>query len=115
MSRLMTRRRFLIGSTLTASALGLSGCDALVQNDKVQTTLKLAEGLTKRAQRLLIGDNTLAREYTLADISPSFRANGTSMPDGAQYSAIVVDAIFRSGSWRSVASSSAQPNSPLQT
>ncbi|MDP9571240.1 UNVERIFIED_ORG: DMSO/TMAO reductase YedYZ molybdopterin-dependent catalytic subunit [Agrobacterium larrymoorei] len=85
MSRLMTRRRFLIGSTLTASALGLSGCDALVQNDKVQTTLKLAEGLTKRAQRLLIGDNTLAREYTLADISPSFRANGTSMPDGAQY------------------------------
>lgn len=85
MSRLMTRRRFLIGSTLTASALGLSGCDALVQNDKVQKTLKLAEGLTKRAQRLLIGDNTLAREYTLADISPSFRANGTSMPDGAQY------------------------------
>ncbi len=36
MSRLITRRRFLIGSTLTASALGLSGCDALVQNDKVQ-------------------------------------------------------------------------------
>jgi hypothetical protein len=32
MSRLLTRRRFLVGTTLTASALGLSGCDALVEN-----------------------------------------------------------------------------------
>jgi DMSO/TMAO reductase YedYZ molybdopterin-dependent catalytic subunit len=85
MTRLMTRRRFLIGSTLTASALGLSGCDALVENPKVQSVLKIAEGLTMRTQRLLIGDDTLAREFSVADISPAFRANGTSIPDGAQY------------------------------
>ncbi len=71
-------------STLTASALGLSGCDALFQTTRSNNP-ETRRGLTKRAQRLLIGDNTLAREYTLADISPSFRANGTSMPDGAQY------------------------------
>jgi DMSO/TMAO reductase YedYZ molybdopterin-dependent catalytic subunit len=85
MSRIITRRRFLIGSTLTASALGLNGCDALVESPKVQSILKIAEGLTMKTQRALIGDDTLAREYTLADISPTFRANGTSMPDGAQY------------------------------
>lgn len=89
MSRLITRRRFLIGSTLTASALGLSGCDALVENPSVQQALRMAEGLTMRTQRLLIGDNTLAREFSLADISPTFRANGTSMPDGAQYQALL--------------------------
>jgi DMSO/TMAO reductase YedYZ molybdopterin-dependent catalytic subunit len=85
MSRLITRRRFLIGSTLTASALGLSGCDVLVENPSVQQALRMAEGLTMRTQRLLLGDNALAREFTAADISPVFRANGTSMPDGAQY------------------------------
>jgi DMSO/TMAO reductase YedYZ molybdopterin-dependent catalytic subunit len=85
MSRLITRRRFLIGSTLTASALGLSGCDVLVENPSVQQALRMAEGLTMRTQRLLLGDNALAREFTTADISPVFRANGTSMPDGAQY------------------------------
>ncbi|WP_313199417.1 molybdopterin-binding protein [Rhizobium sp.] len=85
MSRIITRRRFLIGSTLTASALGLSGCDAPVESPKVQSILKIAEGLTMKTQRALIGDDTLAREFTMADISPTFRANGTRMPDGAQY------------------------------
>ena len=85
MSRLITRRRFLIGSTLTASALGLSGCDALVQDDRVRSVLKIAEGFTMKTQRLLIGDTALAREFTEADISPVFRANGTSMPDNPQY------------------------------
>ncbi len=78
-----------------------------------RTTLKLAEGLTKRAQRLLIGDNTLAREYTLADISPSFRANGTSMPDGAQYQQLL-STQFSQWQLEVGGSSSAQPNSPLQ-
>ncbi len=85
MSRLITRRRFLIGSTLTASALGLSGCDAVVENPKVQSVLKIAEGFTMKTQRFLIGDSALAREFSTADISPTFRSNGTSMPDGAQY------------------------------
>ena len=85
MSRIITRRRFLIGSTLAASALGLSGCDALVQDDRVKSVLKIAEGFTMKTQRLLIGDNALAREFSEADISPVFRANGTSMPDNPLY------------------------------
>ncbi|MGO8063239.1 molybdopterin-binding protein [Rhizobium johnstonii] len=85
MSRIITRRRFLIGATMTASALGLAGCDALVENDRTKSVLKIAEGLSMKTQRFLLGDDALAREFTEADISPTFRANGTSMPDNARY------------------------------
>ncbi|MBY3215089.1 molybdopterin-dependent oxidoreductase [Rhizobium laguerreae] len=85
MSRIITRRRFLIGATMTASALGLAGCDALVENDRTKSVLKIAEGFSMKTQRFLLGDDALAREFTEVDISPTFRANGTSMPDNARY------------------------------
>ncbi|MBY5899546.1 molybdopterin-dependent oxidoreductase [Rhizobium leguminosarum] len=85
MSRIITRRHFLIGASMTASALGLAGCDALVESDRTKSVLKIAEGLSMKTQRFLLGDDALAREFTEADISPTFRANGTSMPDNARY------------------------------
>ncbi|MBB4214026.1 DMSO/TMAO reductase YedYZ molybdopterin-dependent catalytic subunit [Rhizobium sp. BK212] len=85
MSRIITRRRFLIGATMTASALGLAGCDALGESDRTKSVLKIAEGLSMKTQRFLLGDDALAREFTEADISPTFRTNGTSMPDNARY------------------------------
>lgn len=84
MSPLITRRLFMIGSTLTASALGLSGCDALVESDRTKSVLKIAEKVSMKSQRFLLGDNALAREFAEADLSPVFRANGTSMPDNQQ-------------------------------
>ncbi len=85
MSHLLTRRRFLIGSTLGASALTLSGCDLLEQNTDVAAVIRSAETLTMKAQRLLQGRNALAREFAETDISPSFRVNGTSAPDSEEY------------------------------
>ncbi|MBY5591012.1 molybdopterin-dependent oxidoreductase [Rhizobium leguminosarum] len=85
MSRIITRRRFLIGATMTASALGLASCDAIVESDRTKSVLKIAEGFSMKTQRFLLGDDALAREFTEADISPTFRANGTSMPDDARY------------------------------
>ena len=85
MSRIISRRRFLIGASMTASALGLAGCDALVESDRTKSVLKIAEGFSMMTQRFLLGDDALAREFTEADISPTFRANGTSMPDNARY------------------------------
>ncbi|MCD7109432.1 molybdopterin-binding protein [Rhizobium sp. DKSPLA3] len=89
MTRLLTRRRFLIGSTLTASALGLTGCDGLAEDGTVQSVIRMAERLTMGTQRLLIGDTALAREFRPEDLSPTFRANGTTMPDGAEYQALL--------------------------
>jgi DMSO/TMAO reductase YedYZ molybdopterin-dependent catalytic subunit len=85
MSQILTRRRFLIGSALSASALALSGCDVLDQNSNIESALRSAEQLTMKAQRLLQGRGALAREFTEAEISPTFRVNGSSAPDSDEY------------------------------
>lgn len=97
MTTILTRRRFLIGGTLGASALTLSGCDLLNQNTDVTNVLKSAESLTMKAQRLLQGRDALAREYQEKDISPSFRVNGTSAPDSDEY-AELLESKFKN--WR---------------
>ncbi|MDR6293147.1 MULTISPECIES: molybdopterin-binding protein [Inquilinus] len=93
----LTRRRFLIGSASGASALALTGCDMLEQNSGLGAVIRSAETLTMKAQRLLLGRGALAREFAETDISPSFRVNGTSAPDGDEY-AQLVDGKF--ASWR---------------
>ncbi len=79
-----SRRRFLTGLAAGGGALALAGCDRLTQTPAVDTLLGNTEQLTMRAQRVL-GGGRLAREYTEADLSPVFRANGTQMPDSAEY------------------------------
>jgi DMSO/TMAO reductase YedYZ molybdopterin-dependent catalytic subunit len=90
-----SRRRFLLGGALGALALG--GCDAAGQDPDVSRVLRSAETLTLRTQRLLLGRGALAREYTEADLSRSFRVNGTSMPDSEAYAALLAD---RFANWR---------------
>jgi DMSO/TMAO reductase YedYZ molybdopterin-dependent catalytic subunit len=81
----ITRRRLLIGSAAGLGAFGLTGCDDVVQNANVQSVLEMAETLTMKSQRLLVPKDKLAREYSEADISPTFRPNGTSQPDSEAY------------------------------
>jgi DMSO/TMAO reductase YedYZ molybdopterin-dependent catalytic subunit len=88
MSRLFTRRRFLIGSALGVSAATLTGCDVLDQNPAVGRVIRSAETLTMKAQRILQGRDALAREFGESEISPSFRVNGTSAPDSEEYAAL---------------------------
>lgn len=84
-SKLLTRRRFLIGSTLGASAITLSSCDLPNQSQSLDRVVASAESLTMRVQRFLQGRHALAREFSEADISPSFRVNGSSSPDSDEY------------------------------
>lgn len=80
----LTRRRFLIGSSVAATGL-LTGCDALVQSTTINDILQRAESLTMGAQRLLMGHQPLAREFSEADLSPVFKPNGTSEPGSEEY------------------------------
>jgi DMSO/TMAO reductase YedYZ molybdopterin-dependent catalytic subunit len=82
-----TRRRFLIGGAL--GALALAGCDAPNLDSNAGPLLRAAEGLTRRGQRLLQGRGALAREYDPADISASFRVNGSSKPESEAYTALL--------------------------
>jgi DMSO/TMAO reductase YedYZ molybdopterin-dependent catalytic subunit len=76
------------GVLRTAAALGtlwLTGCDRLSDNPRVQRLLGQAEGWSRRMARIVGGSAPLAREYTRADLSPSFRANGSTDPDSDEY------------------------------
>jgi DMSO/TMAO reductase YedYZ molybdopterin-dependent catalytic subunit len=84
----MISRRGLIRSIAAgAGGLLLTGCNKINANPGVRSLLQSAEGLTMRAQRLITDRNALAREFTQADLSPVFRANGTRFPPGADYEA----------------------------
>ena len=72
-------------------ALLVSACDRLNNNPKVVATLQGAEHLTRRAQRLLTDRKALAREFTPADISADFKANGTLRPQDPAYVALLAN------------------------
>lgn len=85
----MNRRRWLSG--MAAAALGgmLAGCNRLTMNPVVQQGLAMAEGLTRRAQRLVVDRHALAQEFAPSQISAQFRANGSTSPGDPEYRALV--------------------------
>lgn len=89
MTLILPRRRMLQGLAASAGGLLLAGCDKLVQSSSVTKVLQTAESLSMGSQRLLLSDAALAREFSEADLSPSFRSNGTSMPTGAAYARLL--------------------------
>ena len=89
MTMFLDRRRLLAGLALGGTSLALGGCDRLAVSDSVQRVLRMAERLTMGAQRTLLSDKALAREFTEADLSPVFKANGTEMPDSEAYASLM--------------------------
>ncbi len=84
-----TRRNWLTGVGVTAASLWLSACDKLTNDPKFAGMLTKAEGLTQRAQRAVTDRKALAREFTPADISKDFKANGTLRPQDYEYVALL--------------------------
>ena len=84
----MNRRHWLAGALSVVGAVTLSACDRIGQSPVARQALRMAEGLTRRVQRLIIPREALAPEYALADISPDFRANGSTDPQAADYLAL---------------------------
>jgi DMSO/TMAO reductase YedYZ molybdopterin-dependent catalytic subunit len=85
----MNRRDGLRTLALGAAGALLAACDRLTMNPDVQKGLAAAEGLTRRAQRLVANRTALAAEFTRAEISPDFRANGSTNPGDPEYRALV--------------------------
>jgi DMSO/TMAO reductase YedYZ molybdopterin-dependent catalytic subunit len=83
------RRGFLARLVAGTGAALLGGCTDLSQNPWVTGVLSRVEDLTRAAQHLFAGPQSLAPEYTKADISPVFRANGTLDPGTPAYKAHV--------------------------
>ena len=82
------RRRFITAGGAAVGAALLAGCDPLATSPNIRALLASAEKLTLAAQRLIVPRTALAREYTEADLSPYFRANGSVDPHDADYRAL---------------------------
>jgi DMSO/TMAO reductase YedYZ molybdopterin-dependent catalytic subunit len=79
------RRGFLTRGLAAASTALLAGCDGLSDQPWVKRVLDSAETLTRVSQRALLSPTALAREYSEADLSPAFRANGSTDPGDPEY------------------------------
>jgi len=83
--RVLHRRDFLTRGLAAASTALLAGCDGLSDQPWVKRVLDSAETLTRMSQRALLSPTALAREYSEADLSPAFRANGSTDPGDPDY------------------------------
>ena len=85
----IARRRFVTAATVSASGLVLTGCDAfdglLGSDAAVRQTLEKANNLTYRVHRMLLGENSLAQEFTDSDIRQPQRPNGVTDPSDEDY------------------------------
>jgi DMSO/TMAO reductase YedYZ molybdopterin-dependent catalytic subunit len=85
-------------------AAGFGGAGALVWNANALTlspsfahVFRAVEDWTRMSQRTLLLPGQLAKEYSVADISPTFKANGTFDPGGDDYNAQVAQSFTN---WR---------------
>ena len=83
-----SRRRFLTRLVVGAGTLVLSGCERLSESDWFPKVLSAGERVSAAVQTLVTGRKAMAQEFSEADISPSFRSNGTAMPDSEAYEAL---------------------------
>jgi DMSO/TMAO reductase YedYZ molybdopterin-dependent catalytic subunit len=89
--RTLTRRQMLFRGTVAFGGLALGACDRLTESPSFREVLQTAEQLTYRGQRALVGNNALAREFSEANLSPTFRSNGTDAPDSDEYRRLAQD------------------------
>ena len=85
------RRRFLARIAAAAGALGVAGCDRLSQSEWFPPILDSAERLNERLAKLVTGRSAMAKEYSAAEVSPTFRSNGTARPENPEYAALAAN------------------------
>jgi DMSO/TMAO reductase YedYZ molybdopterin-dependent catalytic subunit len=95
MPKSVSRRKLIAWSATSAAGLALGGCDILdgltESDNRVRNVLEKANSLTYRTQRLLLGNNWLAPEYSESDIRQGQRPNGTTDPDDEDYRALATN------------------------
>jgi DMSO/TMAO reductase YedYZ molybdopterin-dependent catalytic subunit len=91
------RRRFLERMAMAAAAAALAGCDKLADSKSFKSLLAAADRPTDAALHALTSENALAQEFTEADISAVFKANGSVNPQTPEYLAMVANGF---ADWR---------------
>jgi DMSO/TMAO reductase YedYZ molybdopterin-dependent catalytic subunit len=89
----LAKRKFMRRALAGGSALLLGGCDRLGANESFAQLLSAGETLSHGVRNLIgaSGAVTMAQEFTKADLSPTFRGNGNTDPDSADYKAMAAN------------------------
>lgn len=90
-------RRRLLRYLTGLSGLVLSGCDALSNSAWFPKVLNVGQKLNRGLQPAITSRKAMAQEFGEADLSPTFRSNGTSNPNTDSYNLLAQNA-FRD--WR---------------
>lgn len=80
-----SKRRLLTGALAAAGSWVLAGCDRLGQTSWFPKILATGETVSRNAHQLLGGRRSMAQEFTDADLSPSFRGNGSVSVSDPKY------------------------------
>jgi DMSO/TMAO reductase YedYZ molybdopterin-dependent catalytic subunit len=89
-AKIYSRRALLKVAAGGLGALTLSGCDRVQEIEAARRMFESAEALNKAVQRTL-GRRALAAEFSEADLSPAFKANGSTSPDTDAYNALAAN------------------------
>lgn len=85
------RRRFLSRALVAGSAAVLASCNKLNDSAGFKALLADADRPTDAAFHALTPEDALAREFTEAELSPVFKANGSTNPQTPEYMALVAN------------------------
>ena len=88
----LTRRALLLRGFGAAGAVFLTGCERLSRTEWFPKLLAVGEKVSESAHHL-IGRKAMAQEFTVADLSPSFRSNGTAEPNNPAYMQLVAESF----------------------
>jgi DMSO/TMAO reductase YedYZ molybdopterin-dependent catalytic subunit len=80
-----SRRRFLVRAAAIVGGVLLAGCDRLSRSAWFARMLAVAESMNLAARNATATRISMAQEFTAADMSPSFRSNGTARPNTSDY------------------------------
>ena len=84
-----SRRDWMVRAGAAGSLL-LSGCDKLSRNQPFTDLLAAGEKVSQAVHHA-IGRKAMAQEFSPADLSPSFRSNGTAEPNNPAYTALAAN------------------------
>jgi len=93
MSDSISRRRFVVRAATIAGGALLAGCERLSRTAWFAKMLAVAESINLAARNATATRAAMAQEFTEADLSPSFRSNGTANPDNADYQRLAAGAF----------------------
>jgi DMSO/TMAO reductase YedYZ molybdopterin-dependent catalytic subunit len=87
------RRRLFARTAAAAGGLLLAGCQRLSTSEWFPKVLALGEKASDAAAHLITSRRSMAQEFTPADLSPTFRSNGTAEPDSDDYRKLAAGAF----------------------